>query len=215
MCKTIRHSLFLCALLIFALMPAISVQAAGIDLDHVSLATGVDIGEQDGVFDNFTIPNEGSINNNGWTSFRTGFEFDVAGLPAGSVESALLTMTIANWEGQRSLEVHGYAGNGVVELSDLALDHLLASTAITPVFTDLVFDVTSFITDLRASDVAYAGFNLREEPANTANYVVMGLVGNPVLSVEYSEPIPEPSTFALMGLGVIGVALARFLRKSL
>src|SRR5688500_14001867 len=67
-----------------AAAPIASIGPAAIHLDYIDIATGVDDGPQDGIFDTFTIPNLGSVNNNGFTSFRTAFEFNLADIPAGA-----------------------------------------------------------------------------------------------------------------------------------
>lgn len=67
-----------------ALLLDASAQADVINLNFVSIATGRDAGPQDGIFDSFTSVNLGSVNNNGYTSFRTAFEFSLSDLPTGS-----------------------------------------------------------------------------------------------------------------------------------
>lgn len=54
-------------------------------------------------------------------------------------------------------------------------------------------DVTSFVAGLVAEGQGFAGFNVREDPANAANFLVMrleGLAGNvlPLLSIEFTPP---------------------------
>jgi hypothetical protein len=157
---------------------------------NVSVATGVDDGPQDGIFDSFSIPNLGSVNNNGFTSFRTAFEFSLSALPVGSrINSANLTMVLLNFEGTRSIEVHGYTGDGVVQLSDLALNRLIGTASVGPNGVQtLFFDVTDFVADLVSNSRTFAGFNVREEPANTSNFVIMQLALSnvPVLSIDFS-----------------------------
>ena len=159
-------------------------------LDYVSVGTGVDAGPQDGTFDSFTIPNLGSVNNNGWTSFRTAVEFSLSGLPAtATINSATLSVAIANVEGTRSVQVHGFAGDGAVGLGDLAHDGLIGSVTLQPVGGQVfTVDATAFVAQLVASRSSVAGFNIREEPANTANFLVMStdLRGSPVLSVDFT-----------------------------
>jgi hypothetical protein len=157
---------------------------------NVSMATGVDDGPQDGIFDSFTISNLGSVVNNGFTSFRTAFEFSLSALPMGStINSANLTMVLYNYEGTRSIEVHGYTGDGTVQLSDLALNGLVGTASVAPSgVPTLFFDVTRFVADLVSNGGTFAGFNVREEPANTSNFVIMQLAlsGVPVLSIDFS-----------------------------
>jgi hypothetical protein len=164
-----------------------------ISVSFVSVATGVDDGPQDGAFDSITAPGLGCVNNNGYTSFRTAFEFSLSALPAGAtINTATLTVSLSNFEGQRAVEVHGYAGDGTVQLADFAVDGLVGSASVDPSGTQLVnFDVTSFVADLVVRGETFAGFDVREEPANGSNFIVMWLDGVasgflPLLSIAYS-----------------------------
>ncbi|HJS17829.1 MAG TPA: hypothetical protein VJ785_03720 [Anaerolineales bacterium] len=179
------------AILIGVLLLATPAQADGNSLNFVSAATGVDNGPQDGVFDSFTTLNLGSVNNNGFTSFRTAFEFSLSSFPPGSViTSARLTLLLSNFEGTRAIEVHGYAGDGSVQLSDFALNGRVATASVGPGGTQtLNIDVTPFVAELVENGRTFAGFTVREDPPNTSNFGVMrleGLPGSPVLSVESS-----------------------------
>jgi len=189
--KPLACVLVVCAGLVLASRAA----AADLTLNTVSVATAVDLGPQDGAFDLISTLDLGAVNNNGWTSFRTAFEFGLSGIPAGSaVHSARLTLVMSNFEGERSLEVHGYAGNGMVELDDFARAGRVASAGLGSQGTvTLVMDVSSFVAGLVAEGQGFAGFNVREDPANAANFLVMrleGLAGNvlPLLSIEFTPP---------------------------
>jgi hypothetical protein len=111
----------------------------------VTIATGVDVGPQDEVFDDFAPFNLGSVNNNGWTSFRTAFEFDLSELQPGStINSALLTMALTNFDGTRAIAVHSYPGDGTDQLSDFSLNGLVGTVSIGPTGTHtLNFDITA------------------------------------------------------------------------
>lgn len=185
-----RQYIYILAICLGALFLAAPAQADVINLNFVSVATGVDDGPQDGVYDSFTIPNLGSVVNNGWTSFRTAFEFSLSDLPSGStINSVNITIALGSIQGTRAIEVHGYGGNGTVQLSDFALNGLVGTASISEgVPQTYIFDVTSFVTDLVANGGAFAGFSVREEPANTSNFLVMELpmTGVPVLSINFS-----------------------------
>ena len=72
------------------------------NLNFVDAATALDNGPQDGVFDAFTPFNFGSVDNNGYSSFRTALEFDVSGIPPGStIMAATLTLSVNFVEGTR------------------------------------------------------------------------------------------------------------------
>ena len=101
------------------------------NFDYVDAATAVDIGPQDGVFDAFTEANFGSVVNNGFTSFRTAIEFDISTIPAGAViNAATLTLRGSIFEGPREVALHGYAGDGTVQLEDFSLDGLVDNTTL-------------------------------------------------------------------------------------
>ena len=216
-----KRNLCILAIFVGAFSLAIPAHADALTLNVVSVATGADNGPQDGVFDTFTILNLGSVNNNGFTSFRTAFEFSLAGLPAGStINSASLTMVLTNFEGTRALAVHGYAGDGMVQLSDFALNGLVGTVSVSPDGTQtLVVNVTSFVAELVANGGTFAGFNVREEPANSSNFQVMrleGLPGLPRLSIDFSteqivgldiKPGDFPNSINRFSSGKIAVAI--------
>lgn len=182
------YALVIC---VSTLLMAGPTSADVVNLKYASIATCVDEGEQDGVCDSFADSNLGSVNNNGYTSFRTAFEFDLSGLPAGAiVNSATLTMVLTNWEGSRALQARGYAGDGTVHLADCDnLDGLVGTFGVDPSGTQTVtLDVTGFVAGLVAGGGPFAGFNVREEPANASNFLVMSLdlQYTPVLSIDFS-----------------------------
>jgi len=205
------------------LLHAAPAPADVIALNFIAAATGEDAGPQDGVFDGFAPFNLGSVNNNGWTSLRTAFEFDLSGVPTGStITSAQLIMDLSNWGGARTIQVHGYAGDGTVQLADFARDALLATAGVNPTGTQrLTLDVTSYVGGLAASGQTFAGFNVREEPANDVNYVVMNLEGVtagyfPQLSIEFTpeqrvdidiKPGSVPNSINLCSEGVLPIAI--------
>ena len=76
-----------------------------------------------------------------------------------------------------------------MQLSDLALNRLIGTASVGPNGVQtLFFDVTDFVADLVSNSRTFAGFNVREEPANTSNFVIMQLAlsGVPVLSIDFS-----------------------------
>lgn len=163
--------------------------ASTLVLNYTSIATGRDNGPQDGIFDSFTIPNLGSIVNNGFTSFRTALEFDLSAIPASAtISSAILDFRITAFEGMRSVQVHGYADDGLVQLGDFSRDALVGTVSVNASGTQVFsLDVTPFIAGLAGSSNTFAAFGFREEPANASNFTVMfmslGFV--PSLSVTY------------------------------
>ena len=163
-----------------------------VNLKYASIATCVDEGPQDGVCDSFLdLSNLGLVNNNGYTSFRTAFEFDLSGLPAAAiVNSATLTMVLTNLGGDAGSASAWLCRDGTVQLSDCDnLDGLVGTFGVDPIGTQTVtLDVTGFVAGLFAGGGPFAGFGVREEPSNTSNFTVMSLDGQytPVLFVDFS-----------------------------
>lgn len=192
--QSARAVVALAAVLLAA--PAVRAQGA-LDLPFVAAATATDDGPQDGIFDQFAPYNYGSVNDNGWTSFRTALEYDLSRFPAGTaIGSASLRFAIGVWEGPRSLAVHAYAGDGQITLPDFSRDGY-AGGAILPATGTVTaeIDVTDAVRALVASGAAFAGFTLREDPPNAPNYVVMFVEmgpNAPVLRIAASSPPPPP-----------------------
>jgi hypothetical protein len=226
--KKISPSVFL---FVFLIAVAGSASSENIDLFYVDGATAVDNGPQDGIFDAFAPANLGSINNNGFTSFRTALEFDLSIIPSGSViNSATLTVQAGVYDaGVRNIELHSYIGSGSVQLEDFALNSLVGVRALSPTGEQIViFNITPVIINHVANGQYVSGFNLREEPANTENYVVMNIrmgstEGGPTLSIDYSNapsiegapasiPVMNSTGIAVTILALLGLAI-RHMRK--
>jgi hypothetical protein len=157
-----------------------------------AVKSATDEGPQDGVFDvEYTPVPPYLINNNGWTSLATALEFDLSAIPADvTIVSAQLTVGVGTIEGNRSLAISGYSGSGSAALADFSAGALLAEKSVpaggTSTFT---LDVTTFVADLIGGGHAFAGFNLRESPANAYGWQVMVMNWqpdvSPVLTVQY------------------------------
>jgi hypothetical protein len=174
--------------------------ASVISLPLADAATAIDNGPEDGVFDEFSPVNFGAINENGFTSFRTAVDFGLAAIPKGStINAANLSVVVNNYEGMRQVAVNGNVGGGTVQLNDFSSDQPIGGWTVPPVgVTTLNFDVTGFLSQLVSNNASFAGFNFREAPANTSNFLVMSLDmagAAPTLSVDFSPPPASGGTF--------------------
>ncbi len=163
----------------------------------------IDFGQADGVFDAFYLA--AGPGNNGYSDVRYAALLPIGGIPAGSlVTSATLTLLITNPEGTRTFEVHGFAGNGTLQLSDFSLNGLLGSSTLQPIATaTFTFDVAAFIQNLLTGGSGFAGINVREFPANSSNFILFS-VDAAVLNVQYTPPapVPEPASIFLLSSGL-------------
>ena len=175
------------AIALLILAPAVNSEA--IIKQYSVGSTGIDNGPQDGMFDEFTEPNLGSVNNNGFTSMRTAVEFDIAEF-RGPVESATLTVDISNWQGQRALQLHSFVGDGKPDLSDFNLVEFESAVTLSPTGTQtIVFDVAEAVNHSIAEKSRFVGFNFAEEPASAENYLIMSMSMGyfPTLSITSTE----------------------------
>lgn len=142
---------------------------------------------QDGEFDVFLNPaSRGAVVNNGFVSHRTAFEYPLDLPSDAAIVSATLELSMIISEGTRSIQFHGYPGDGTQQLTDFSFNQLLA-TEVASANTNFVIDVKAFVEARRAAGSAFVGFNLREAPANTGNFLIMYVqeTPTPVLRIEY------------------------------
>jgi len=200
--------------------------ATSISFYPVWANSATDYGPQDGVFDAFvtSAPPSYSISNNGYEEFRTAFEVALTELPAGAdILQARLTMRVATIEGNRMVAIHGYPGDGLAALADFGAGTLLGTHEVLPAGLQtepFTLDVTAFVSHLLASGGTVAGFNVRESPANTDNFLVMVMdvipEVRPVLTIEYEvaktvgldiKPRSMPNSVNVKSKGNIPVAI--------
>lgn len=155
------------------------------------------------------------------------FEFDLSALPgdANLVSAEIIFRTaaaITNTNSSAEVEFFGFTGNGSIELSDEgAAATLLASvdfttsvgndTTISAAFSNLTA-IESVLSDGNSDDF----FALRTETVNFVTLSVDSLESSDVnaapatlrLTFE-TESVPEPSSMAFFGLGVLGFVLRR------
>lgn len=187
----------LCALP--ALAETVSIQPAMHDI-------AIDNGPADGVFDSILLAV--GPGNNGFSDIRYAAEFPLSAIPAGMhIDTATLAMRFANFEGIRSIELAGHAGDGQLAMDDFSANGDLGHGVLLPIGAQsLSFDVTAFLQSVGAS-AGYAGFNLRETPANAHNFLLFA-VDAAQLNVTYS-PVPLPSPAVLLAPAVGLLALRR------
>ena len=134
--------------------------------------------------------------------YRAAIEFDIGTLPVGAVVNSA-TLKLMSMDFNALIGIYGYAGDGVVQASDLAVDNWILFFDHNPGLNEV--DVTGFVQSLVSSGENYAGFALREEAAN--HYALFTSVESdfpPELLIEY---VPEPATLGLLLLS--GLAMLR------
>jgi hypothetical protein len=213
---SIRCSCLVLAGLLLSFLTPSQAAATVVELSYTVAATATDDGPQDGVFDAFAPFNFGSVNNNGYTSFRTALEFDISAVPAGSViNAATLTIVVGFVEGTRQIALNGYSGSGAISLGDFSLNGLVGNATLNPPGPQtVIFDATVFLESLLTSGEAFAGFNVREDPANPSNFTVFNVLDyEPRLSIDFvAQAVPEPSPVSLLGAGLLAILFVKRLR---
>ena len=156
-----------------------------------------DDGPRDGVFDRLLgEPNHTQVVINNWLESRHALEFDVAALTGKRIDSGVLNVCIERWgTANQILELHGYDGDGVLELADYAKSHEIESQTASHLGDGLMtFDVSDHVSGIAARGIGHAGYNLRERFAglNFLMWVVdrCGLPGGPELVIDFSDPTP-------------------------
>ena len=148
--------------------------------------------------------------------YRGALEFDISGLPAGQmIDSATLSLfarTGRPTSSEPNLEVHGYTGDGIINLSDFTQNNLLMEFTSVGDGETLVANVTSLIQSLYTGGNAFAGFNTRT--TTTGGQIVLQAkesstltMPSPQLMISYSATaVPEPGSFAFLGMGLVWMA---------
>jgi|SRR5688572_18659829 len=151
---------------------------------------------------------------------RTGVEFPLAAIPYGSIiDSVALRLypqgqsTNLGLSAGEVSEIHGYAGDGVIQVADLmdslAVGSIVGPTANGPVMVALS---PSWLQGLVDSSSAFAGLMFKGVPGPIgvvynfdAAFGGVPVAERPTLIVEHHEGapvVPEPSTLILFGTGV-------------
>jgi hypothetical protein len=157
------------------------------------------------------------------TEERTAVEFPIGAIPAGStIDSVTLRLTPVGSNANIGLsagevsELHGYAGDGVIQVTDLsdstAVGSIAGPTADGPV---MVLLSASWLQALVNGASPFAGLMFKGVPGPVAvTYTFDSAFGSvpaaerPTLLVEYSttDAIPEPSIVLLFFTGVAWAA---------
>jgi len=137
---------------------------------------------------------------------KSAIEFSLLGLTA--ISNAKLRLVASSFSPYTDvfindpvLEIHGYAGDGTIQFSDLSVNNLLLTTPPISTLGAYTFDVTSFVATLVAEGAAYAGFSIRDIAPNSA--VTFSTSNTLVVNV------PEPEQIWLMVTGLIAL-VAKF-----
>lgn len=201
--------------------------AATIVISPSSDRTGEDLGPGPG-FENLRSESETNLfpssPNPGLTEgSRAGLEFALSGVPVGAtINSATLSLVNVGFGGIPVVEVHGYAGNGAVELADMTVQNQIAGPfSVSQLFDPALaaIDTTSFVQQLITNDDSFAGFTVRitslSSSLNIASKEHPTASFHPTLTVDYTPtPVPEPGSLLMAGFGITwGTAVSWVRRK--
>ena len=225
------HWFAIAALVIFNTSMA---QGGVVTLTPTDDGHAIDSNPADGTFDTLDLTNgqmliRNSVGNNPFTGpfsyeEETAMEFDLSSVPLGStINSASLTVSAVGFpvgSGIFDAKLEGYAGNGVIDLSDFPLpsntiDTLMFGPSI--VFELYTSDVTSFVQQLFDNSETHAGFGFRALAVSAAQdsfgrIESLEAFPPPSLEIDFTV-IPEPSTLAFITLGLLSVGFVARRRR--
>jgi hypothetical protein len=173
-------------------------------------------------------PSDGYLRTFGYSAYnRSAIEFSLAGLDSGdTVSSAVLYLySRGSAVAGGTFQFWGYTGDGLVTNADGAnTTTLLGSLQTLSGEPNYVLDITSFIQSLVSSGAQYAGVLITVAQQGTTTFLGNDIVSRegasvysglaPRVDVQYAAgtplaTVPEPATWALVGVAFAGLALSR------
>ncbi len=228
-----RALLSMASALVFT-MVAIDAHAALITLTGVVSDRGIDGFPRDGVFDGvFGNPSVTQITTpplgDPGSEERTAVEFAIAGFTPGTtvIDSVMLLLSPQGGGTNLGLgpgesgEVHGYAGDGAIQTTDMDVSNLIGTIGPTADGQVAVALSAAWFQGLVDASDAYAGlmFKGADGPAAVlfnfaGTFGGIPLADRPTLVVDYHDagtppPIPEPGTLGLVAVGGALMAIRR------
>jgi len=173
----------------------------------------------DGTFDRTQATTNPQVAGTGNFTYRAVMEFALGSIPTGSiVNSATLHWELGSATNPpNNVQLHGYVGNGILDIADGLQNNLLTTVTIPDFFSTPTFfsiDVTAFLAAQLSANDPYSGFMFRlptepSFPDEEKNQLI-----GPMLLVDFT-PTPLPATLPLFttGLGALGLMGWRRKRK--